>query len=71
MAFKANSRMSDALYNLIILGKALDIDMQVQYKHLEKYFENFESKDELKTAYVESEIKRVKRDLFMNGISVD
>lgn len=71
MAFKANSRMSDALYNLIILGKALDIDMQVQYKHLEKYFQYFESKDELKTAYVESEMKRVKRDLFMNGISVD
>jgi len=70
-AFDANRNMSKALYNAILLAKNLEIDQQKQYEMLEDYFGRFESRDKERSAYIQAEMKRIKKDLFMQGISLD
>ncbi|MGB0777182.1 MAG: tetratricopeptide repeat protein [Flavobacteriaceae bacterium] len=70
-AFDANRNMSKALYNAILLAKNLDIDQQKQYAMLEDYFGRFESRNKKRTTYVQAEMKRVRKDLFMQGVTLE
>ena len=66
-----NSRNYKALYQVAKLSDDYYKDKKIAYKEYKKYIENFYSRDEVISVFVERRIKEIKKEYFMAGETLD
>lgn len=66
-----NSRNHNLLFQLALTSDSYYKDKRIALKHYENYIRRFEDKDEKTTAFVKQRIREIKKELFMDGESVD